>query len=169
MAGSPLSIGTNKTTVFNEDKTDFKIVTTYDVYNDKTGQTQTFNTYAEAAAYTNSNGGSAMDTAELQKTVQQSGGAVNAVYLDKKQVDLQTGKVQDEVLLDQNQANANGKDPAKVPTPPDNEFGNLDQAIAEQAKTKPELLDEVAKVDIEAKKVKANIDAMNFFVKCLGE
>ena len=59
MAGSPLSIGTNKTTVFNADKTDFKTVTTYEVYNDKTGQTQNFATYAEAAAYTNNNGGSA--------------------------------------------------------------------------------------------------------------
>ena len=160
MAGSPLSIGTNKTTVFNEDKTDFKIVTTYDVYNDKTGQTQTFNTYAEAAAYTNSNGGSAMDTAELQKTVQQSGGAVNAVYLDGKQVDLQTGKVQDEVLLDQNQANAKGKDPATVPAPVDNEFGNLDQAIAEQAKTKPEpvLTDEQAQVELEKQIDKNNAE-----------
>jgi hypothetical protein len=71
----------------------------------------------------NSIGGSAMDTKQYQAAVRQSGGAVTAVYEDGKQVDLQTNKVQDEVLLNQNKANATGESAAKVSPTTDPQTG----------------------------------------------
>ena len=104
MAGSPLSIGTNKTTVFNADRTDFKTVTTYEVYNDKTGQMQNFATYAEAAAYTNNNGGSAALTPPGQQTISYAG-SDSDVQAQVNERDQQQG------LRLQNEANATGFPP----------------------------------------------------------
>jgi hypothetical protein len=104
MAGSPLSIGTNKTTVFNADRTDFKTVITYEVYNDKTGQMQNFATYAEAAAYTNNNGGSAALTPPGQQTISYAG-SDPGVQSQVNERDQQQG------LQLQNEANATGFPP----------------------------------------------------------
>jgi hypothetical protein len=104
MAGSPLSIGTNKTTVFNADRTDFKTVTTYEVYNDKTGQMQNFATYAEAAAYTNNNGGSAALTPPGQQSISYAG-SDSDVQRQVNERDQQQG------LRLQNEANATGMSP----------------------------------------------------------
>jgi len=92
-------------------------VSTYSVYDDKTGKLTNFDSYQAAADYTNSIGGSAMSNTELQAQVKNSGGAVTAVYEDGKQVDLQTGKVQNEVLLDQNKAMATGTPPPATVSP----------------------------------------------------
>ena len=110
MAGSPLSIGTNKTTVFNADKTDFKTVTTYEVYNDKTGQTQNFATYAEAAAYTNNNGGSAALTPPGQQPISYAGSDPDI----QAQVNQ---RAQDQGLQVQNEANATGMPPPATVSP----------------------------------------------------
>jgi hypothetical protein len=91
-----------------------EFVSTYSVYDDKTGKSTNFDSYQAAADYMNSIGGSAMNTAQYQATVRQSGGAVTAVYEDGRQVDLQNNRVQDEVLLNQNKANATGESPATV-------------------------------------------------------
>jgi hypothetical protein len=104
MAGSPLSIGTNKTTVFNADRTDFKTVTTYEVYNNKTGQMQNFATYAEAAAYTNNNGGSAALTPPGQQTISYAGSDPDV----QRQVN---ERDQEQGLRLQNEANASGLPP----------------------------------------------------------
>jgi hypothetical protein len=104
MAGSPLSIGTNKTTVFNADRTDFKTVTTYEVYNDKTGQMQNFATYAEAAAYTNNNGGSAALTPPGQQSISYAGSDPDI----QAQVN---ERAQEQGLRVQNEANATGFPP----------------------------------------------------------
>jgi len=110
MAGSPLSIGTNKTTVFNADKTDFKTVITYEVYNDKTGQMQNFATYAEAAAYTNNNGGSAALTPPGQQPISYAGSDPDI----QAQV---AQKAQDQGLKVQNEANATGLPPPAPVSP----------------------------------------------------
>ena len=102
-------------------------VTQYSVFNDKTGQTTYYDTYQGAADYMNSIGGSAMDTAQYQATVRQSGGAVTAVYEDGRQVDLQNNKVQDEVLLNQNKANATGESAAPVSPTTDPQAGSGEQ------------------------------------------
>ena len=111
MAGSPLSIGTNKTTVFNADRTDFKTVTTYEVYNDKTGQMQNFATYAEAAAYTNNNGGSAALTPPGQQPISYAGSDPDI----QAQVN---ERAQEQGLQVQNEANATGF-PPPAPVNPD--------------------------------------------------
>jgi len=104
MAGSPLSIGTNRTRVFNADRTDFQTVTTYEVYNDKTGQMQNFATYADAAAYTNNNGGSAALTPPGQQTISYAG-SDSDVQAQVNERDQEQG------LRLQNEANATGFPP----------------------------------------------------------
>ena len=94
-----------------------EFVSTYSVYDDKTGKLTNFDSYQAAADYTNSIGGSAMSNEQLRAQVKNSGGAVTAVYEDGKQVDLQTGKVQNEVLLDQNKAMATGTPPPATVSP----------------------------------------------------
>jgi hypothetical protein len=107
------SIGNNRTPVFNPDGTIKEFVSKYSVYNN--GVTTEFDSYQAAADYTNSIGGSALDAKQYQEAVARiSGEQVQAVSLDSKQVDLQTGKVQDEVLLDQNKAMSTGTTPATV-------------------------------------------------------
>jgi hypothetical protein len=134
MAGSPLSIGTNKTTVFNADRTDFKTVTTYEVYNDKTGQMQNFATYAEAAAYTNNNGGSAALTPPGQQTISYAGSDPD-VQAQVNERDQQQG------LQLQNEANATGF-PPPAPVNPDTdpvaEFRRgSDEGLAEPTQNVP--------------------------------
>jgi len=111
------SLGSNRTAVYNTDGTVKEFVTTYSVYNN--GVSTPFTTYQEAADYMNGIGGSALNNAQLQSAVRQSGGAVQAVYLDNQQVNLETGQVEDQVLLSQNEANQTG-------TPAIQEFGNTD-------------------------------------------
>ncbi len=97
------SLGSNRTAVYNADGTVKEFVTTYSVYNN--GVSTSFDTYQQAADYMNSVGGSAMSNTQLQAAVRQSDSAVQAVYLDNQQVDLETGRVQNQVLLEQNIAN----------------------------------------------------------------
>jgi hypothetical protein len=134
MAGSPLSIGTNKTTVFNADRTDFKTVTTYEVYNDKTGQMQNFATYAEAAAYTNNNGGSAALTPPGQQTISYAGSDPD-VQAQVNERDQQQG------LQLQNEANATGFPPPAPVNPaidPVAEFRRgSDEGLAEPTQNVP--------------------------------
>ena len=99
-------------------------VTQYSVFNDKTGQTTYYDSYQQAADYTNSIGGSAMSNEQLRAQVKNSGGAVTAVYEDGKQVDLTTNKVQNEVLLNQNKAMATGESAAKVSPTTDPQTGS---------------------------------------------
>ena len=105
MAGSPLSIGTNDTTVFNADKTDFKTVTTYDVYNASTGTLLNFPTYAAAAEHVNNNGGSAAVTPPGQQNISYAGSdpAIESAVSQQKALD--------QGLKAQNEANATGMPP----------------------------------------------------------
>ena len=105
MAGSPLSIGTNDTTVFNADKTDFKTVTTYDVYNASTGKLLNFPTYAAAAEHVNNNGGSAALTPPGQQPISYAGSdpAIESAVSQQKALD--------QGLKAQNEANATGMPP----------------------------------------------------------
>ena len=124
MAGSPLSIGTSKTTVFNADKTDFKTVTTYEVYNDKTGQMQNFATYAEAASYTNNNGGSAALTPPGQQPISYAGSDPDI----QAQVNQ---KAQEQGLQEQNEANATGMPPPAPVDPATDPQASAGESIAE--------------------------------------
>jgi hypothetical protein len=124
MAGSPLSIGTNKTTVFNADKTDFKTVTTYEVYNDKTGQMQNFATYAEAATYTNNNGGSAALTPPGQQPISYAGSDPDI----QAQVN---ERALDQGLRVQNEANATGFSPPAPVSPATDPQAGAGEIVAE--------------------------------------
>ena len=118
MAGSPLSIGTNDTTVFNADKTDFKTVTTYDVYNASTGKLLNFPTYAAAAEHVNNNGGSAAVTPPGQQNISYAGSdpAIESAVSQQKALD--------QGLKAQNEANATGMPPpAPVDPTTDPEVG----------------------------------------------
>lgn len=109
-----LSLGSSDELIWNAERTSFTRKTTYTVYNSVTGQSSRFDTYDQAAAFMNSNGGSAASSAEIQN-IARGPGSVNAVYLDGQQVNLQTGQVEREIIQDQNQANASGFTPAEIP------------------------------------------------------
>ncbi len=130
-----LSLGSSDELIWNAARTSFTRKTTYTVYNSATGQSARFDTYDQAAAYMNSNGGSAASAAEIQNLAR-GPGAVNAVYLDGQQVNLQTGRAEQQIVQDQNQANATGFNPGTVsantvpqPTAADTEVNNF-QATA---------------------------------------
>ena len=82
-----LSLGSSDELIWNAERTSFTRKTTYTVYNSVTGQSSRFDTYDQAAAFMNSNGGSAASSAEIQN-IARGPGSVNAVYLDGQQVQL---------------------------------------------------------------------------------
>lgn len=120
-----LSLGSSDELIWNAERTSFTRKTTYTVYNSVTGQSSRFDTYDQAAAFMNSNGGSAASSAEIQN-IARGPGSVNAVYLDGQQVNLQTGQVEREIIQDQNEANMSGFTPAEVPT------NTVPQPVAEE-------------------------------------
>jgi hypothetical protein len=93
------------------------------VYNDKTGQMQNFATYAEAAAYTNNNGGSAALTPPGQQTISYAG-SDSDVQRQVNERDQQQG------LQLQNEANATGFPPPAPVNPATNPQTGLGEELA---------------------------------------
>ena len=113
MAGSSLSLGSSDSTVWNADRTSFKTVTTYSVYDTATGKMREFPTYNEAATYMNDNGGSAALTPPGQQNISYEGSDPEILSAVNKQ------KAIDQGLKVQNEANATGFAPPPAVTQAD--------------------------------------------------